>query len=108
MHAAVIAASLGPLLLAAGCASTAAPDDAPAWFVAALADEDSDFPALEEAPTETATNNDAAHWAAVAAQLNAALVAMRANPRNEAQTADDAAAFAEEARRELETTRDPN
>jgi hypothetical protein len=105
--AAILAMSVGALaLLAPGCASSKPAEDAPAWYVDAMSDKNSQYPSLRSVPATNDANNDPAHWNAVAEELQAAAAAMRANPRSEPANASDAAAFAEEARRDIEATRD--
>lgn len=93
-------------LFAPGCASSKPAENAPAWFVDAMNDKNAPYPSLRSVPETNDANTDLAHWSAVAEELRAAAAAMRANPRSEPANANDAAAFAEEARRDIEATRD--
>lgn len=107
LKAALNAFSLGALAFAApGCASSETPKDAPAWYVEAIRDDHSTFPSLTDVPKATDANLDAAHWAAVEADLRAALTELRADPRSQATAGDNAADFDAAARREIDATRD--
>ncbi len=92
----------------AGClgACVSAPSDAPAWFLARDAATEQTYPNLRDMPTRSDVNTDAAHWDAVAAELNAAAAAMRASPRAEPAPPEDPSGFVDQARRELEAARD--
>jgi len=65
------------------------------------------YPNLREVPAGgTSANTSPAHWNGVEADLLAARAAAEANPRAQAPaTQEDPQAFLEEARREIETTR---
>jgi hypothetical protein len=64
------------------------------------------FPDLREVPREHQANVDPEYWAALERELAAVGQAVRSNPRAEPATAaQDPAAFLEDARRELEETR---
>ena len=65
------------------------------------------YPNLREVPAGgTSANTRPAHWNGVEADLLAARAAAEANPRAQAPaTQEDPQAFLEEARREIETTR---
>lgn len=65
------------------------------------------YPSLREVPAGgTSANTSAAHWQAVEADLLSARAAAQANPRaQEPATQEDPQAFVEQARRELEATR---
>jgi hypothetical protein len=97
----------GPLAAASGCAS--ARDDAPvpAWFAARMETQKDEggYPSLQDVPTVSTATTDPAHWAAVAADVEAGAAEMRANPRNEPLSADDAAQFEQRAREAIEATR---
>lgn len=87
----------------AGCVSNG---DAPAWFVAETAENDASYPSLRDVPSGTSANTDAAHWAAVEAELLAEAQAMRNSPRAQPATATESPAeFLDEARDDLEETR---
>jgi len=94
----VIATALG------GCVS--APGRSPAWFgerEAALGD---DYPSLRDIPTGTIANVDQRYWASVEADVVAAGAAMKAHPRAAPPTGEETPAeFIEEAREDLESTR---
>ena len=89
-------------LLAAlgGCVNTPM-GDTPEW---ANADG---FPGLRDVPSGgTSATVDPGHWNAVESDLLAARAAVQANPRSqEPATQEDPEAFLEEARREVEATR---
>ncbi|MBX3429061.1 MAG: hypothetical protein KF779_05740 [Hyphomonadaceae bacterium] len=65
------------------------------------------FPSLREVPAGgTSATTSVAYWNAVESDLLAARAAAEANPRAQAPTAeDDPQAFLDEARREIEATR---
>ncbi len=65
------------------------------------------YPNLREVPSGgTSANTSAAHWNGVESELLAARAAAEANPRaNAPATEEDPQAFLDEARREIETTR---
>ncbi len=83
-----------------GCVNTPG-GDTPEW---ANADG---FPSLSEVPEGgTSANTNAGHWRAVEADLLQARVAARSTPRAQAPAvAEDPATFLDEARREIEATR---
>ena len=86
------------------CASAS---EAPAWFEARSAENDSGYPSLREVPRGTDANTDAGHWAAVEAEVVAARTALKASPRSEPATqADDPATFLDQAREDLEEARE--
>ncbi len=92
---AVLAAALG------GCASSA--EQAPEW-----ADNASGYPSLREVPTGgTSANTNPAHWNAIETDLLAARATVEANPRSQdaAAPVENPEAFVEDARREVEETR---
>lgn len=102
-----------PLGLAAmtldACASNEPPENAPAWFNEAVNAPNQPYPDLRQVPTETQANTDPAHWASVQTEMNAAAAALRASPRSEpapGTAAQDGSAFADEAREDIEATRD--
>ncbi len=103
MRAAIVTAALIGVLGAAGCASSG---EAPEWFAERSAENDSGYPSLRDVPRTTTANTNAAHWAAVEADLEAAGAAVKANPRSQPATvAEDPNAFLNEAREELDETR---
>lgn len=93
---ALLAAGLG------GCASSA--EQAPEW-----ATDASGYPSLREVPRGgTSANTDAAHWNAIEADLLAARATVEANPRsqhNAAPPVENPEQFLEDARSEVEETR---
>jgi hypothetical protein len=98
-----LAAILG-LVSLGGCITSNA--EVPEWFEQRSAEQDSAYPTLRSVPRETVANTNTAHWRQVERELVAAGDAVRANPRAEpAAAGQDPAAFVEEARQELEETR---
>ena len=83
-----------------GCVNTPG-GDTPAW-----ADADG-FPNLRDVPSGgTSATTDASHWTAVETDLLAARDAAQSNPRaQEPAVAENPQAFLDEARREIEATR---
>jgi hypothetical protein len=92
------------LLALAGCVSTSG--EPPAWFNERQAEAEGGFPSLRDVPRTTTANTDAAHWAAVEADLMAARQEMLNNPRNEPAPAQNTDEFVEQAREVLEESRD--
>lgn len=87
----------------AGCISSG---ETPEWFAQRSAENDEGYPSLRSVPTGTDANVDAAHWAAVEADVVAAGQAVRTNPRAQPAAATESPAeFLEEARQDLEETR---
>jgi hypothetical protein len=88
------------LVALGGCVNTPG-GDPPEW---ANADG---FPALRDVPVGgTSATTDPAHWSAVENDLLAARAAALANPRaQEPATEEDPQVFLDEARREVEATR---
>ncbi len=105
-----LAAPFGLAAIAlAGCASPDVPADAPAWYTETMSAPDQPFPALRDVPATTQANTDPAHWDAVRVEMNAAVAELRASPRSEpapGTAAQDGSAFADEAQRDIEATRD--
>ncbi|MGD9813905.1 MAG: hypothetical protein AB7Q23_07530 [Hyphomonadaceae bacterium] len=96
----VAAAALSLVIGLAGCVSTTG--EAPSW----ANDNPADYPSLRDVPRRHDANVDPAHWAAVEHEMLAARQTLLASPRAAPATgAEDPAAFLEEARRELEQTR---
>ena len=89
---------------ASGCASTI-PRNAPAWYAQAVHNEAHGYPDLRNVPRTYSANNDAAHWAAVQAEVVAAAAEMRANPRSEPAPAQNPDAFMDDARAAIDATR---
>ena len=98
MRGALVVAAL--LAALGGCVNTPG-GDTPAW-----ANEDG-FLALRDVPTGgTSATTDPSHWNAVETELLAARAAALAHPRaQEPATAEDPQAFLDEARLEVEATR---
>ena len=98
MRAALVLSALAIAL--GGCVNTTV-GGTPDWANA------EGFPNLREVPAGgTSANTSAAHWDGVEADLLAAREAAQANPRaQEPATQEDPQAFLDEARREIETTR---
>ncbi|MEZ6021895.1 MAG: hypothetical protein R3C16_00350 [Hyphomonadaceae bacterium] len=86
-----------------GCVS--APANAPEWFSERNEQAAGDYPSLREVPRGTSANTNAAYWDRVEAEVVAAGEAVRANPRSEPAPDTDPADFIEEAREDLEETR---
>jgi hypothetical protein len=98
-----LAAILG-LVSLGGCITSNS--EVPEWFEQRSAERDTAYPALRSVPRDTIANTDAAHWRQVERELVAVGDEVRANPRAEPTNGEqDPAAFVEEARRELEETR---
>lgn len=98
------AAVVAGLLALGGCVSSVG--EVPAWFNERQAEADSSYPSLRDVPNTTIANTDAAHWAAVEADLMAAKQAMQANPRNEPAPPQNTDEFVNQAREVLEESRD--
>jgi hypothetical protein len=96
-------AVLAGLLALAGCVSPSG--EMPAWFNEAQAESEGGFPSLREVPRTTTANTDAAHWSAVEADLIAAGEALKNHPRNEPAPPQNTDEFVEQAREELEESR---
>lgn len=94
---AMIALGLG------GCVSSSGQE--PAWFAERVAEEGGAYPDLREVPHGTIANTDQAHWGDVERELMAAAAEMRANPRAQYAAPEDPAAFADQARRDLDAAR---
>jgi hypothetical protein len=90
--------------LLAGCVS--APERAPSWYAEREAALESGYPSLREVPRSSTANVDQRHWNQVEAELLAAGQQMKDNPRAApASEGQDPQAFIDEARRDLEETR---
>lgn len=89
----------------AGCAS--AEGETPAWFSEAQAEAEGGYPNLREVPRGTDATTDAAHWAAVQAEMIAAGQAVKNHPRAQpaAPGSENPSEFLDEAREDLEETR---
>jgi len=98
------AAVMAGLVALAGCVSpTGEPPD---WFNEAQAEAEGGFPSLRDVPPATTANTDPAYWAAVEADLVAARDALQNHPRNEPAPPQNTDEFVEQARQELEESRD--
>ena len=102
MRSALVAATLA--LGLGGC--VAGGGEVPEWFSQRSAEADAGYPSLRSVPTGTDANTNAAHWAQVETDVVAAGQAVRSHPRAAPATeTQDPAAFLEEARQDLEETR---
>jgi hypothetical protein len=98
-------AALAGAALASGCASSA-PKDAPDWYLAHLQSPTADqYPRLEDVPSSSTANVDAAYWDREGAALLDAAKALKANPRSAPSGAEDTAGFEAAARAEIEAAR---
>jgi hypothetical protein len=88
---------------ATGCASE--PHNAPAWYVARERTIEHGYPSLHSVPRTYTADTNAAHWAEVQADVEAAGQALRADPRSQWTAPDDPNAFLADARAVLEQTR---
>lgn len=102
--AAIIA--IGAIGVGLGACASAEPTDAPEWYREAARSSGDGYPSLAVTPHAPATVADQAHWAAVEADLLAAREEMRANPRSEPAPPQDPGVFLDEAREDIEQTRD--
>jgi hypothetical protein len=91
-------AVLAGLMTLCGCASSAEP---PAGTQA----EAEGFPSLRDVPRTTTANTNAAYWANVERNLVRAREEMQANPRAEPAPPAGSDEFVEQARQELEESR---
>jgi len=90
--------------LMAGCVS--APEQAPAWYAEREAQLEDGYPSLREVPRSSSANTNPRHWDQVEAELIAAGQQVKTNPRAApASQTESPQAFIDEARRELEETR---
>jgi hypothetical protein len=97
------AAVLAGLLALGGCISSSG--EAPAWFNEAQAEAEGGYPSLRDVPRTTIANTDQAHWDRVEADVLAASEALKNNPRNEPAPPANADEFVNQAREELEESR---
>jgi hypothetical protein len=104
MGAAIFA--IGAMSAGLGACASAEPANAPAWYTQRLHSSERSYPALADAPHGTRAETDPAHWDAVAADVLAAREAMLANPRNAPAPVDAAQGFVDQARQDIEQTRD--
>ena len=98
------AAVLAGLLALSGCVSSSG--EAPAWIDERAAEAEGGYPSLRDVPRTTTANTDAAHWAAVEADLMQAKAELENNPRNDPPPPQGADEFVNQAREELEESRD--
>ncbi|MET0183567.1 MAG: hypothetical protein ABW199_11845 [Caulobacterales bacterium] len=94
---------------AAALSACASDPETPAWFEARQeALEHQGTPNLHDIPRGTDANIAPQHWDAVAADLAAAEAAMKAHPRSQTPPPEPnaPAAFEDEARQDIEQTRD--
>lgn len=104
MRGTIVLGALAGLLGLGGCISSTA--ETPEWFSQRSAEADSSYPTLRSVPREIIANTDAAHWRAVERDVVAAGEAMKANPRAQAAgPTEDPSVFLEQAREDLEETR---
>jgi hypothetical protein len=104
MRGTIALAALAGLFGLGGCINSTV--ETPEWFSERSAENDSSYPSLRSVPRTNDANTDAAHWAAVEADVMAAGEAVKSNPRAApaAQT-ETPAEFLDEAREDLEETR---
>jgi hypothetical protein len=106
MRGTIAIAALFGLSALSGCITSRG--ETPEWFAERSAENDAAYPSLRAVPRETTANTDPAHWRAIEGDLAAAGQAVREHPRAEpasAANAVDPAQFLEEAREDLEETR---
>jgi outer membrane murein-binding lipoprotein Lpp len=104
MRGTIALAAVFGLVSLGGCISSSG--EVPEWFEQRSAANDSSYPSLRDVPRSTTANTDANHWEAVEADLLAAGQAVKTNPRAQpATTVEDPNAFVEQARQDLEATR---
>ena len=103
-----IAAVTAFVLAASGCASPGEDGVPEPTFIAeGQQNVGRGYPDLHQVPRTHQANTDQAHWDAAQADVLAARDALRANPRSEpSPTPEDPNAFLDDARSDLETTRD--
>jgi hypothetical protein len=105
MRGTIALAALAGLVGLGGCINTSSVET-PEWFSERSAENDSSYPSLRSVPRDHDANVDAAHWATVEADVVAAGQAVKQNPRSEpASQAETPAEFLDEAREDLEETR---
>jgi hypothetical protein len=104
MRGTIALAALAGLVGLGGCINTSV--ETPAWFSERSAENDSSYPSLRSVPRTNDANTNAAYWAGVEAEVVAAGNEVKNNPRSEpASQAETPAEFLEEAREDLEETR---
>jgi hypothetical protein len=77
----------------------------PAWFAEEVAADERGYPSLREVPTTTIADTNQERWEEARRELMEAAQALRAHPRAQPAEGESPATFVEEARRELEETR---
>lgn len=98
------AAVLAGLLALSGCASSSG--EAPAWIDERAAEAEGGYPSLRDVPRTTTANTNAAYWARVEADLMRAKEQLQSNPRAEPAPPQGTDDFVNQAREELEESRD--
>ena len=97
-------AALGAALGLAGCASSV-PRNAPDWYRNAVQSQPHGYPDLRSVPHANNANTDAAHWAQVQSDLEAARQQLQSNPRDVPAPPQDPNQFVDDARAVLDATR---
>jgi hypothetical protein len=98
------AAVLAGLLALSGCVSSSG--EAPAWIDERAAEAEGGYPSLRDVPRTTTANTNAAYWARVEADLLQAKEELQSNPRSEPAPPQGTDEFVNQAREELEESRD--
>ena len=98
------AAVLAGLLALSGCISSSGA--ASSWIDERAAEAEGGYPSLRDVPRGTTANTDPAYWARVEADLMQAKAELESNPRNEPAPAQGTDEFVNQAREELEESRD--
>ena len=98
------AALLAGRLALSGCASSSG--EASSWIDERAAEAEGGYPSLRDVPRGTRANTNPAYWARVEADLMRAKEELENNPRNEPAPAQGADEFVNQAREELEESRD--
>lgn len=79
----------------------------PSWVAEEANKAPESFPDLRSVPTAHLANTDQRHWNAVAADVQAAAAALKANPRATlGELPEDPNAFLSQAQQDLDATRD--
>ena len=98
------AAVLAGLLALSGCATSTGA--APQWIDERAAEAEGGYPSLRDVPRTTTANTDPAHWAEVGAELMQAKAELESKPLNEPAPPQGTDEFVNQAREELEESRD--
>ena len=98
------AAVLAGLLALGGCVSSSG--EASSWIDERAAEAEGGYPSLRDVPRATTANRNPAHWARVEADLMQAKQELQSNPRSEPAPPQGADEFVNQAREELEESRD--